>query len=139
MDSNSCVTALYFRGNFDPEEIVARLGVKPDTMWKKTDLRRDGKPYGFDFLAFGTCKDYDVYVENQMRKTIAPFEAKAEEIAAIRREYDLKVYLEIVPKIYPDEPTPCLAPGLDIIDFCHATRTEIDIDLYLFEKESEEE
>ena len=32
------------------------------------------------------------------------------------------------------EPTPILGLELDIIDFCHATRTELDIDLYVFEE-----
>lgn len=32
---------------------------------------------------------------------------------------------------------PCLAPPLDVIDFCHATRTEIDIDLYIYNSEEE--
>lgn len=34
----------------------------------------------------------------------------------------------IVPTIYADDIKPCLAPPLDIMDFCQATRTEIDID-----------
>ena len=38
--------------------------------------------------------------------------------------------LEIVPTVYADNASPCLAPSLQVIDFCYATRTEIDIDLY---------
>lgn len=26
---------------------------------------------------------------------------------------------------------PCLAPSMKVIDFCHSTKTEIDIDLYV--------
>jgi hypothetical protein len=39
--------------------------------------------------------------------------------------------LEIVPTVYAGDITPCLAPSLDVMDFCHATRTELDIDLYV--------
>ena len=39
--------------------------------------------------------------------------------------------------IYVDDITPSIAPSLDIIDFCHATRTEIDIDMYIYDSEDE--
>ena len=55
----------------------------------------------------------------------------------IREENDVEFFLEIVPSIYVDDINPCLAPPLDVIDFCHATRTQIDIDMYLFNSENE--
>ena len=54
-----------------------------------------------------------------------------------REENDVDFFLEIVPSIYVDDINPCLAPPLDVIDFCHATRTQIDIDMYLFNSENE--
>ncbi|MBQ6239601.1 MAG: hypothetical protein IJK56_04460 [Firmicutes bacterium] len=48
---------------------------------------------------------------------------------------DISARLGIVPEIYVDDINPCLAPSLDVIDFCHATRTEIDIDLYICKDE----
>ena len=36
-----------------------------------------------------------------------------------------------------EESTPCLAPTLDVIDFCHSTRTELDIDLYIIDLSDE--
>ena len=36
----------------------------------------------------------------------------------IREENDVSFYLEIVPYLYPDNDTPCLAPSLEIMDFC---------------------
>ena len=50
----------------------------------------------------------------------------------IYRNNQVTFELEIVPTIYVGDPTPCLAPSLDVIDFCHATRTEIDIDMYVY-------
>ncbi|MFK8297211.1 hypothetical protein ACI76O_02330 [Capnocytophaga cynodegmi] len=50
------------------------------------------------------------------------------------QKYDVDFYLTIVPTIYVEEITPCLAPSMAIIDFCHQTRTEIDIDMYLINK-----
>lgn len=66
-----------------------------------------------------------------MRKTLEALREKIDLLNRIREENDVAFYLEVVPTIYPVESTPCLAPTLDIIDFCHATQTEIDIDLYV--------
>lgn len=40
--------------------------------------------------------------------------------------------IEIVPTIYPEESTPCLAPNRAVIEFCYLTQTAIDIDLYVY-------
>lgn len=39
-------------------------------------------------------------------------------------------YFKIVGNFNPDD-----VSALDVIDFCHATRTEMDIDLYLYNKD----
>ena len=97
------------------------------------DLRRDGSAYDFALWKFGTCAEYDIDVSKQMRKTISALQEKIPQLNQIRQTYDVSFVLEIVPTIYANEPTPALFPSLDIIDFCHATRTEIDIDLYVEE------
>lgn len=48
---------------------------------------------------------------------------------ALREQFELEFFLEIIPTVYAEETAPCLAPPMDVIDFCHATRTKIDIDL----------
>ena len=85
----------------------------------------------------GKCAEYDVYVGNQMRKTISILLDKIAILNQIREENDVEFFLEIVPSIYVDDINPCLAPPLDVIDFCHATRTKVDIDMYLFNSENE--
>jgi len=85
----------------------------------------------------GKCAEYDVYVENQMRKTISILLDKIATLNQIREENDVEFFLEIVPSICVDDINPCLAPPLDVIDFCHATRTQIDIDMYLFNSKNE--
>ena len=74
-------------------------------------------------------------VENQMRKTIALLQDKIQLLNRIREENDVSFVLEIVPTIYVADINPCLAPPLDVIDFCHATTTEIDIDMYVYNSE----
>ncbi len=130
---NSCYTYFRIVGDFDPDEITAILQLKPEEQWKIGDYRRNGTQYDFASWEIGRCAEYDVYVENQMRKTIAPLIDKIDLLKQIHSDYDVSFYLEIVPYIYVGDTNPCLAPTLDIIDFCHETRTKIDIDYYLFE------
>ena len=100
-------------------------------------MRRNGTKYDFALWEIGRCTEYDVYVENQMRKTISVLLDKIAILNQIREENDVEFVLEIVPSIYVEDINPCLAPPLDVIDFCHATRTQIDIDMYLFNSENE--
>ena len=81
--------------------------------------------------------EYDVEVENQMRKTISSLWDKIHLLNQIREENEVHLVLEVVPTIYVGDTNPCLAPPLDVIDFCHATRTEIDIDMYVYDSDDE--
>ncbi len=119
---NTCYTYFKIIGHFNPDVITERLSLQPFEAWQ------DGTSSQW---YFGRCDDYSPYVEEQIRKTIAPLLDKTDILKQIRQEFNAAFFLEIVPTIYPDEPTPCLAPPLDVIDFCHETRTEIDIDLYM--------
>lgn len=134
---NSCYTYFRITGDFDPDRVSELLNLTPEKTWNIGDLRRDGTRYDFANWEIGRCAQYDVLVENQMRKTIAPLQDKIPLINQIRQEYDVFFVLEVVPTIYAGDTEPCLAPSLDIIDFCHATRTEIDIDLYIYDSEDE--
>ena len=134
---NSCYTYFRIVGNFNPDDISALLNLTPEESWKIGDLRRNGTKYEFANWMIGKCAEYDVYVENQMRKTISILLDKIAILNQIREENDVEFFLEIVPSIYVDDINPCLAPPLDVIDFCHATRTQIDIDMYLYHSENE--
>ena len=119
---NTCYTYFKIIGHFNPDVITERLSLQPFETWG------DGTSSQW---CFGRCDDYSPYVEEQMRKTIAPLLDKADILKQIRQEFNAAFFLEIVPTIYPDESSLCLAPPLDVIDFCHETRTAIDIDLYM--------
>lgn len=136
---NNCYTYFKIVGEFEPQEISHILGLNAEKSWRIGDTRIDGSKYEFALWEIGRCNDYDVEVANQMRKTIAILKDKVDLLNKIRQENDVSFYLEIVPTLYGEESTPCLAPTLDVIDFCHATRTEIDIDLYVLDSSDENE
>ena len=134
---NSCNTYFKIVGNFNPDDVSKLLNLTPEKTWKIGDLRSNGTMYDFALWEIGRCTEYDVEVENQMRKTIALILDKIQLLNQIREENDVSFVLEIVPSIYVGDINPCLAPPMDVIDFCHATRTEIDIDLYIYNSEEE--
>lgn len=127
---NTCYTYFQIVGDFEPDEITRRLGLQPYEVRPRGLHPRLGTPL-LTFWHFGRCDEYSPYVEEQMRQTIAPLLDKVAILNQIRADYGAELFLEIVPTVYPGESTPCLAPPLDVIDFCHATRTQIDIDLYM--------
>ena len=128
---NNCYTYFQISGNFDAARVAEMLGLAPSKVVNIGDKLRGGRISDRAVLEFGRCEEYRVEVEEQMRCTIAPLLDKIEVLKKIREEYEVSFWLSIVPSVYAGEPAPTLAPPLDVIDFCHETRTEIDIDLYV--------
>lgn len=129
---NSCYTYFKIVGDFNPDNVTHLLELQPEQTWKIGDYI-NGSKRNFAVWIIGRCDDYDVEVSNQMRKTISPLLDKIDLLKKIHLDNDVSFYLEIVPTIYADGQNPCLAPSLDVIDFCHETRTEIDIDMYVMD------
>lgn len=134
---NSCYTYFSIVGDFDPDLVSKLLNLQPDRTEKIGDVGRIGRKCCCASWEFGRCSEYDVDVSVQMRKTISPLLSKVDILNWLREENDVRFYLEVVPKIYAGNINPALGPDLDIIDFCHATRTEIDIDMYVYNSEEE--
>ena len=135
MPENRCYTYFAIKGEFNPDDITRRIGLNPSKVWEKGDKRNNGTEYDFSYWEFGFCDEYDVVTEKQMQKTLEPLLSKTAILNEIRKESDVVFVLEIVPTVYSESATPCLAPSMEVIDFCHETRTGIDIDLYVGEKE----
>ena len=133
MTENSCYTYFKITGNFDPDVATERLGLIPDKMWRIGDKRRNGTVYHFALWEIGRCENYDVLIENQMHFTIDLLLDKVEALNNLKNEFDVDYTLVIVPTVYGDNTSPCLAPSMKVIDFCHKTQTEIDIDLYVMD------
>lgn len=135
---NSCYTYFKIVGDFDPDAITSLLQLKPDKYHKGTDKRPDGKAYGFASWNFGRCEAYNPIVSYQMQRTLAPLFDKTHVLNEIRERNDVCFYLSVVPQVFAGDIAPALAPSLEVIDFCHATRTEIDIDMYVYESSAED-
>ena len=100
LPKNKCRTYFRITGTFDPDAISSILQLEPENQWKKGDYRRNGTQYDFASWKFGTCSEYDVETENQMRKTIAPLLDKVALLQKIHSNFDVAFYLEVVPELY---------------------------------------
>ena len=67
-----------------------------------------------------------------MEKTIEPLLDKIDVLNELREKYNLKYSLIVVPHIIVNKINPDLSPSMKVIDFCHAIRADISIDLYLY-------
>ncbi len=130
-EHTNCCTYFCIKGDFAPEVISEMLGLVPNDFHKIGDKRKDETAYDFASWEFGICDHYDIMVENQMMKTILPLIPKIDILKEIQRRFDVSFTLEVVPTVCFDEPTPCLAPSLEVMQFCCETGTEMDIDLYV--------
>lgn len=131
-EHTNCYTYFCITGDFNPDTISELLGLMPEKSWEIGDTRRDGESkYDFSCWRFGTCEEYEVFVENQMLKTITPLLSKVDILREIKCQFDVNFILEVVPTVRFDESTPCLAPSIQVMQFCCDTGTEIDIDLYV--------
>ena len=131
---NSCYTYFTIIGNFDPLVITDLLQLSPEHTRRIGATRPNGSTCDTARWEIGRCERYDPIVSNQMEKTISVLLDKIDILNKIREKYNAKLYLSVVPCVYTDDVSPGLAPSLAVMDFCHATRTEIDVDLYVYDK-----
>lgn len=132
VEKTSCYTYFSIVGDFNPVKIGDLLGLDIESSHNIGDERKSGKGY-YDFAAckLCSCLDYDVIVTNQMMKTITPLLPKVEILKQIKKDYKVDFTLVVVPYVRFDEPSPCLAPSKEVMQFCVETDTDIDIDLYV--------
>ncbi|MDF2611291.1 MAG: hypothetical protein K0R92_2765 [Lachnospiraceae bacterium] len=134
---NSCYTYFKITGDFTTDKISEILNLTPSKYWNIGDMRKNGTKYDFALWEYGRCNEYDVYVENQMLKTIHNLIPKIQILQDIKRQYDVNYTLQIVPSIYVNDVNPCLAPNREVIKFCYETETDIDIDMYVFNSDDD--
>ena len=131
MKKNECYTYFYITGDFDVDDVIKMLDLEPFAIRHKYDLRKDGKPFGFDSISLCKVDEYDPYAYVMMEKTIEPLVSKIDVLNRIKEKYSVEYYLTVVPTFYINTVTPCLSPSMKVIDFCHNARVELDIDYYV--------
>ncbi len=134
MASNKCYTYFNVSGDFDVEELSALLELQPFSYHSKGDLMPDGTLRGESSASYSKCDFYGYgYITEQMQETIKPLLDKVTLLRKLKKMYNLAYYLSVVPSIYTKEDNyPCLAPSLEVMQFCCDTGTEMDVDMYIY-------
>lgn len=133
MDEAKFKIKTYFKitGDFVPDDATAVLKIQPDKQWKKGDARQavSGQTYQFSMWRCGSVatKNY-LHAEKQMEKTISLLHEKVDCLNEFRQKHNVKLTLEVVVKFMNVDEKPIISPSSAVIDFCHATATELDYD-----------
>lgn len=87
---------------------------------------------GYGYYLIGVNEEYEVNINDMIRKTIKPFLGKEKKIKKLVK-MGYKIYLEIVPTIFvkSKEVTPILSIENDIIEFLYKSGIEVDLDYYM--------
>ncbi|MDR1793881.1 MAG: DUF4279 domain-containing protein [Erysipelotrichaceae bacterium] len=128
---NECYTYFAIDGNFDPELITKRLGLRPSYTHRIGDQdTRLGNEYIWPVWQYGMYRKYDNCINNMLMKTIEDLLPKVELLQSLKAEFDLKYFLRVVLTVYPYNVSPDLSPGAEVISFLYHTGTQFSVDHY---------
>jgi len=122
-------------GNFDTKEVLNLINVEADKIYNKGEISEKSKIVReYDEITIGFNDKYDVNINVMIRKTLKDLTSKTELLASLKKELNLEYYLVLVPEIYTgsEMPNQILSLESDIIEFLYLTKTEQDLDYYIY-------
>lgn len=137
-------TYVYFAlkgGDFNPQVVTDKLGVRPTDSGKKGDKGKYKPSLSFSHWELSTEKGKEyIWVDRLVDEIVQQLYDKIDAINELKNQYDLDSVLEIV--LYIDtnekESTPALGHDLKTIEFLYRTQTRTDVDMYRFNSAREE-
>lgn len=136
-----CITYFKIVGDFEPNEILDILNIRPTKVTRKGDnylFLNQEKTSEFSLIEIGYNDQYNVEIDLMIEKTIKELRSKIKELKELKMKYpDIEYTLEVVPKITPnfDEPNPYISPTKEIMKFLVEIDADYDIDYYIYEEE----
>jgi len=135
MKKHKCRTYFRIIGNFDTKEVLNLINVEADKIYNKGEISEKSKIVReYDEITIGFNDKYDVNINVMIRKTLKDLTSKTELLASLKKELNLEYYLVLVPEIYTgsEMPNQILSLESDIIEFLYLTKTEQDLDYYIY-------
>ncbi len=135
MKKHECRTYFRIIGEFDTKKVLNLLEVKADNVFNKGEIiEKSKKIREFDEITIGFNNEYDVNINVMIRKTLKDLIPKIAILADLKKTLSLEYYLVLVPEIYSESEAPnqILSLENDIIEFLYLTKTEQDLDYYVY-------
>lgn len=132
--SHECATYLFLKlKDVDDHSVDIDANVRMDNAGRELSAFTQDyilKKYGYEIAL---NEEYDVDINNMVRKTIKDFVGKEKKIKQMLQRLGAEMYLEIVPYIRADceDPKPILSLDDDIIEFAYKSGVKLDIDYYI--------
>lgn len=122
---------VYFRivGDFETEEILALIELEPTQRHDIGDMRGDKTAHTFSSITIGEKRFAQGEIIN-VEDSIEMLLGKEETLKAMRLNYSINFFLEVVLYVY--ESFPCINFGKNTIAFCAEVDATIDIDGYSY-------
>ena len=120
---------------FDPDEITKTLGIQPFDVRMMGTPRKNGHGV-YPFSDWAACRQEEPVMdaEEQCLRIVRELTPHIPDLNKIREQYNVSFSILVVPYIHNEE-APVLGFNSEIIEFCHLTKTEIGIDLYVFDRD----
>ncbi len=121
--------------DFDPGYITNLLQIEPFDAKRMGTPRKNGVGF-FPFSDWGACRQEspEIDAETQCLAIVRMLHGKIPELLQIKEQFNVDFSIIVVPHIYHEQ-SPILGFPSEIIEFCHATGTEIVIDQYVYDRE----
>ena len=132
---HKCRTYFCVKGEFDVEKFLQETELKADKIIRKGEVNEISKLVSeCDVIKIGFNDSYNVDINVMARETLKELISKSEALAELKKDNNLEYYLVLVPEISTrsKEPKQLLSLEGDILEFLHKTKTEIDLDYYVY-------
>jgi len=122
--------------DFDPDYITKKLRIEPHKTTRMGTPRKNAKGV-YPFSGWSACYQDTpaIDTEEQCLNIVRMLKDKIPDLLQIRSKHNVTFTITVVPHVYSEQ-SPIFFFNQEIIDFCHATGTEIAIDLYVYDKET---
>ena len=121
---------------FDPAHITDLLQIEPFVTRKKGEPRKGGGV--FTFSSWSACRQCSPAIDAQAQclSIVGALRSKIPILRQIKQKYNVVYTIFIVAHIYNSQ-SPILYFDSEIVEFCDATGTIIEIDQYVFDSVSD--
>jgi Domain of unknown function (DUF4279) len=125
------------QGNFDPEALTRRLGLRPTRTWRRGDGRTAARAWEWDGWAVRAGPEHSVDLVDLTIRLVAHLEPHVDAISAACEECGLTAHLDLIALTTDTMPTVHFEPH--IVSVLARLGVELDVDVWLLGDNEDEQ